>query len=188
MFDHGNDVTHAEDAVCHAVGVEFGEVFHFFAFTNVFDGLAGDGAHGEGGSASCVTIELGEDEAGDADFFIKGLCDADGLLSGGGVGNEEGFSGFEEFVEIFEFAEELGVEFLATCGVEDDDGAVLVFAPLEGVFGNFDEIFFVRFWGVAGDFDLLGEFGELVDRGGAVKVECDEEGACLLYTSPSPRD
>ena len=75
LFDHGDDVSHAEDSVGHAVGVEFGEVFHLLAFTDVFDGLAGDGAHGEGSSASGVTIEFGEDEAGDADFAVEGLCD-----------------------------------------------------------------------------------------------------------------
>jgi len=106
LLDHGDDVSHAEDAVGHAGGVELGEVFDFFTFANVFDGLAGDGAHGEGGTTTGVTIELSEDEAGDSDGGVKGLGDGDGLLAGGGVRDEEGFAGFEEMVEFLELVEE----------------------------------------------------------------------------------
>ena len=103
------------------------------------------------------------------------------MLTGGGVGDEEGLAGVEEFVEGLEFVEEIGVEFLATSGVEDDDGAVLFFGPLDGAFGGFDEIGFARLGGEDGDADLLGELRKLVDGGGPVEIERDEEGAAAFF-------
>lgn len=49
-------------------------------------------------------------------------------------------------MEFFEFSDEFFIDFLATCGVEDEDSSVLDFGPFEGVFGDFDEIFFPSFW------------------------------------------
>jgi len=109
------------------------------------------------------------------------LGDGDGLLTGGRVGDEESFAGFEEFVESFEFVEEGGVEFLATSGVEDDDGVVLVFGPLDGLLGNFDKILVAGLGKEAGDADLLGELGELVDGGRTVEVERDEKRAAAFF-------
>jgi len=70
---------------------------------------------------------------------------------------------------------------LAAGGIEDDDGAVLFFGPLDGALGDFDEVFFVGLGSEDGDVDLLGKFSELVDGGGAVEVECDEEGAAAFF-------
>jgi hypothetical protein len=181
LFHHADDVAHPEDAVGHSVGMEFGEVFHFLTFTNIFDGLAGDGTHGEGGATAGITIELGEDEAIDPDFLIEGLGDGDGLLTGGGVGDEKSLAGFEEFVEVLEFGEEGIVEFLATGGVEDDDGVILVPGPLDGFLGDFDEVGVSGIGKEAGDSDLLGKFGELVDGCGTVEVECHQEGATSFF-------
>ncbi|MFT6594614.1 MAG: hypothetical protein ACJAT3_000580 [Akkermansiaceae bacterium] len=161
--------------------MEFGEVFHLLSFANIFDGLASDGAHREGGPSAGVTIEFGEDNAGDADFAVESLGDGDGLLTGGGVGDEEGLTGVEEFVKGLEFVEEVGVEFLAAGGVEDDDGAVLIFGPFDSAFGDFDEVFFSFFGGEDWDIDLLGELGQLVDGSGAVEVEGNEEGASAFF-------
>lgn len=102
-------------------------------------------------------------------------------MTGGGVCDEEGLAGVEEFVEGLEFVEEVGVEFLSAGGVEDHDGAVLVLGPMDGLLGDFDEIGFAGFRGEDGDADLLGELGELVDRGGPVEIERDQEGAAAFF-------
>lgn len=181
LFDHSDDIAHAEDAVGHAFGVEFGELVEFFAFADEFDGFAGDGAHGECGAAAGVAVEFGEDDAGDADGVVEVLGDGDGLLSGGGVGDEECFLGFEEVVEAFEFGDEAFVDFLAAGGVEEEDGALLGFGPDEGFLGDFEDVGFAGGGGVAGDVDLFREGGELVDGGGAVEVAGDEEGAAAFF-------
>jgi len=73
---------------------------------------------------------------------------------------------------------------LAAGGIEDEDGAILRLGPFQGILGDFYEVLFGGVRGVAGDADLIGKLGELVDGGGAVEVERDEEGAAafLLQT------
>ena len=75
LLDHRDYVTHTEDTVGHSIRMELGEILHFFPFTDVFDRLAGDGTHRERGSTTSVTIELSQNEAGNADFFVEGLSD-----------------------------------------------------------------------------------------------------------------
>jgi len=63
-FDHGDDITHAEDTVGHAVGVELLEGVEVFSFTDVFDGEASDTAHGEGRTTTGVSVEFSQDDTG----------------------------------------------------------------------------------------------------------------------------
>lgn len=88
LLDHADDVAHAEDAVGHAGGVKFAELVDFFAFANVFDGFTGDGTHGEGGTTAGIAIELGEDDAGEPHGVVEVGGYGDGLLAGGGIGDE----------------------------------------------------------------------------------------------------
>ena len=73
------------------------------------------------------------------------------------------------------------VDFLAAGGVEDEDGALLFLGPDERVFGDLDDIGFAGFRRVAGDVDLFGEHGELVDGGGAIEVAGDEQRAAAFF-------
>lgn len=84
-------------------------------------------------------------------------------------------------MEFFEFDDELVIEFLAACGVEDEDAGVFCFGPAECVFGDFYEVSFAACGGVAGDVGLFGEGGELLDGGGAVEVDGDEGGAAAFF-------
>ena len=84
-------------------------------------------------------------------------------------------------MELLEFVEKLRVELLATGGVENHDGAILGLAPLQGLLGDFDEIFFGRIGGVAGNVDLLGELGQLVDGRRSIEVERDEKGTTAFF-------
>lgn len=77
-------------------------------------------------------------------------------------------------MEVFEFSDELVIDFLTTCGVEDEDGSVLCFSPFDGFFCDFDEVLFARLWFEDGDFDLFCECGELFNGGWAVEVTGDE--------------
>ena len=181
VLDHADHVTHAEDAVGHAFGVELGEVLELFAFTDVFDGLAGYLAHGEGGATAGVTIKFGKNDAGDADGLVEVLGDRDRLLTSGGVGNEKGLFGLNELVKLLEFLDEKVVDFLATGGVEDDDGGLAGFIGFEGLLGDFDEVFFARLGGEDGDFALGAEHGELLDGGGSVEVAGDEKRFAAIF-------
>ena len=88
LLDHADDVAHAEDTVSHAGGVEFAELVDFFAFANVFDGFAGDGTHGEGGTTAGIAVELGEDDASEPHGVVEVGGYGDGLLTSGGIGDE----------------------------------------------------------------------------------------------------
>ncbi len=57
---------------------------------------------------------------------------------------------------------------------------MLVLGPDERVPGDLDDIGFAGCRGVAGDVDLFGERGELVDGGGAVEVAGDEQRAAAF--------
>ena len=84
-------------------------------------------------------------------------------------------------MELFEFEDEFFIEFLAACGVEDEDAGVFIFCPTQGVFGDFYEVGLAACGGVAGDVGLFGEGGELLDGGGAVEVDGDEGGAAAFF-------
>ncbi len=181
LLNHADDVAHAENAVRHAGGVKFTELIEFFPFADVFDRLASDGAHGEGGTATGIAIELGEDDAGEADGVIEVGGHGNGLLAGGGVGDEKGFFRCEKGVQFFELGDEVVVELLATSGVEDDDAVVLGLCPSQRVLGDFDEVGLGGGRGVAGDFRLFCQKCELFDGGGAVEVDRDQHGAATFF-------
>ena len=63
----------------------------FFADACEFDGLLGHLSQGERGSAPGVAVELCEDDPGEAEGIVEMLGDADRLLSGGRVTDEEHF-------------------------------------------------------------------------------------------------
>jgi hypothetical protein len=81
----------------------------------------------------------------------------------------------------FEFRDQALVDFLAAGGVEDDDGALLGLGPGERLFGHLDHIGLARFRGKAGNIDLPGEDGELVNGRGAVKVAGDQQRAPAFF-------
>lgn len=184
FFDEGDDVAHAEDALGHAVGVEDFELLDFFPNAEEFDGAAGDLTHGEEGAAAGVAIQFGHDEAGDADGFVEGFGDGDGLLAGGGVGDEEGLAGLDKGGDFFEFVDEGAVDVLSAGGVEDGDHGALLGEPFEGGFGGADGIDFAGCGGPDGGVEGIAEDLELLDGGGAIEVEGDEDGAFALFFEP----
>ena len=146
-----------------------------------FDGLASDLAHGEGGATAGVTIEFGQNDAGNPDGVVEVLRNRNGLLTGGGVGDEEGFFGLNELMELLKLFDEEVVDFLATGGVENDDGGLARFLGFESLFGNFDEVFFTGLGGKDGNFALCTQHLQLLDGGGTVKVASDEEGLAAVF-------
>lgn len=184
FFDEGNDIAHAENPGSHAVGVKALEVFGFFADTGVADGDSGDGFHGEGGTAAGISVEFGQDYAGEIDGFVKVLGNVDGFLSEGAVGDEENFVGDDGFAQILNFFDEVFVDLEASGGVEEEGIVAVVLGVLEGVFTDFGDFFVVAF-GVKSEGFLSGELFQLVDRGGAVHIAGDEEGAVPVGGEPA---
>ncbi len=184
FFDEADHVPHAEDALRHAVGVEDLKLVGLFPDADELHGAAGDLAHGEQRAAAGVAVELGHDEAGDADGFMELGGDADGLLAGGGIGHEQGLARLHQITHGLQLGEQGLVHLLAAGGVEDGDAGALLVEPGEGGFGGPHHIRLAGGGGEDGRAELLAEHLELGDGGGAVKVQGDEEGAPALLFEP----
>ena len=89
FLDQAEDVAHAEDARGHAVGVELVEVLQLLAGRGEEDRLAGHRVDRERGAAAGVAVELGHHHAVELGRLGEGLGDADGVLAGHRVDDEE---------------------------------------------------------------------------------------------------
>jgi len=178
-FDEGDDIAHAEDALGHPFGVEQVEVLGFFAGAHELDGFADDGTEGEGGAASGITIEFGEDGAGDAEGLVEVGGDVDGFLAGGGVEDEEDLAGLGEVTEPDEFLDEGFVDLETAGGIEDDGVAGGGTGFGKGFAADLQDI------GLAGtqengDAEFVAEDLELVHGGGTIDIGGDEEDVAAL--------
>ena len=168
-------IAHPKDASRHAIGNKGFEVGKLFPDTNKLDGLIGNRSHRKCGSASGVAVELGQDQAVQPDGIVESLGNANGLLTSGRVGNEQGFPGINKITEAFELTDKIIVHFLAACGIENDDCAVLVVGPLECRFGHLENVGFAGHGLKNGDIDLLTKRDELFYRCRSDKVTGDQE-------------
>src|SRR5579863_1034241 len=87
-FDERHQVTHAEDAGDDAFGEEAFERVVFFTEADKLYRRAGDFADRESSAAAGVTVELGEDDAGESEALVKFSGGADSILTDHGVGDE----------------------------------------------------------------------------------------------------
>ena len=67
------------------------EIILFFTGGGVHDGLAGDFADGQCGTAASITIEFGEHDTGEVDAVAEGFSGSHGILANHGVNNKEHF-------------------------------------------------------------------------------------------------
>ena len=86
-------VAHAEDPAGHPVGMEDVEVLELLAGGREQDRHAGDLAHRQRGAAAGVAVELGQDDAGEADALAERIGGGDGVLADHRVEDEQGFVG-----------------------------------------------------------------------------------------------
>ncbi len=94
---------------------------------------------------------------------------ADGLLAGGGVGDEQHLAGIEKLLQALDLLDERLVDLLAAGGVENLDVAGLAFRPLEGEPGGFLHVLQAGRRGEYRDADLPAEGGQLLDGGGTMQ-------------------
>ena len=80
-----------------AIRVKGLELVELFADAGELDRPLRDLAHRERRAAAGVAVELGEDEAGDAERLVEMRGHADRLLAGRGIGDEQHFLRLEKF-------------------------------------------------------------------------------------------
>jgi hypothetical protein len=104
------------------------------------------------------------------------LGDADRLLTGGGIADQEDLLGAEQFLKVNEFPDERVVDLTAAGGVVNLDIAPLGLAPGEGSAGCGQDILFRGIGTEDRYLDLLPQGGELLDGGGTDQIEGDQQG------------
>ena len=102
-------------------GMEVFKPFELFAGAHELDRLAGDGAHGERGTAAAIAIDAGEHDAGNADLLIEGAGEIDRVLAGQRIGDEQCFIGLADVAHGCRFGEQLFIDMKAAGGIEHHD-------------------------------------------------------------------
>jgi hypothetical protein len=129
---------HAENAVSDTARVEFLQRIHLFAGGDQLDRLAGDGAHRKRGAAAAVTIHACQDETGDADTFVEGAGEVDGVLTGQRIGDEQDFVRIGLFPDVGHFDHQRLVNMRAAGGIENDNVMAAELGSLHGARGDLD--------------------------------------------------
>ena len=71
------------------------------------------------GTAARITVEFGEDQAGELERVVKGFSDVDRFLTQRAVGHEQDLIGLDAGAEFFYLFDEIGVDLEPTGGVEN---------------------------------------------------------------------
>ena len=170
LFNEGDNVAHAENAIGDAGGVELLERIHFLAGADELDRLAGNSAHRERGAATAIAVDAGENNTGEADAIFKGAGGVDGVLTGEGISNEQNLMRIDGGLDLGHFDHQGFVERRATGRVEHDNIEAAQTAGLHGAAGDLDRR-------LAGDNrqnidrELFAEAGKLFHRCGAPGIE-----------------
>src|SRR5579883_1302077 len=128
-----------EEGLGVGVGVEGDEVVDLLAGADEADRQAKFAGNGHDDAAFGGAVELGEDDAGDADGAGKFAGLGEAVLSGGGVENEKDVmrSAGDDFgggaLHLFEFSHEIGLGVEAAGGIDDDGIGVAGFGGGDGV-------------------------------------------------------
>src|SRR5690348_6671380 len=121
FFDETDDITLLQNATGHALWMELLQGVGLFTHTDVFDRFLGDAVDRERRTTARIAIHLGEDDAGDVKALVEALGDADSVLPGHSVRDEENLVGMNRVLEMIQLGHHLIVDLEATGGIDDDD-------------------------------------------------------------------
>ena len=129
------------------------------------------------GAAAGVAVELGEDHAVDGERVVERLGDADGVLAGHRVDDEERVVRSDDAGDHPDLLHHLLVDRQAAGGVDDEDVAAEAAGLLQAL-GRGDDR--VAGLGEHGHVDLAAERAQLLDGGRALEVGADEQRVAAL--------
>ena len=167
-FDETEHVAHAEDALREPVWMELLQRVELLARADVLDWHAGDLAQRQRRAAASVTVELGQNHAGQRHVLIEAFGDADGFLTGHGVCDEQDLVRLDFAFHRLELAHELFVDLQPPRRVDDDKAQAGLLGVFDGGLGELGRLL-AR---VVKDrhVDLLAERLQLGDRGWSIRV------------------
>ncbi len=94
--------------------------FALLAHTDELDRLAGDGAYRQRGTATGVTVDLGQDHAGQRQCITERLGGVGRVLAGHGIDHEQGFHRVDRGMQRLDLAHHFFIDVQATGGIDDD--------------------------------------------------------------------
>ncbi len=89
LLDEGEDISHAQDSRSHSLGVEGLEITEALTDTGEFHGRAGHLTDRYRGSTAGVTVELGQDHAGQSHLLLESRSHVHRILAGHGIDYEQ---------------------------------------------------------------------------------------------------
>src|SRR5436189_2342101 len=98
--------------------------------------------------------------------------DADRLLAGCCIDNEQGFLRLQEIFELLQFLNERLINFLASRGIEDVDVRFLSILPFQCSGGSTSNILLVGLGTERGSINLFSQYGQLLNRRRALQIAC----------------
>jgi hypothetical protein len=179
-FYEADDISHAEDTVGHALGVEHVEGVHLLAGADELDGLVDDGTYGQGGTAAGVTVELCQHHAVEVETVVEFLGGVDGVLSRHGVDDEECLVGLCGLLDGGDFLHQRFVDGQSSGGVDDDGVVGLRLGFVYTLQGYLHGVLRLHVH-IDGHLYLLGEDAQLLDGGGSVDVAGHQQGASVAF-------
>ena len=178
VLHQANDIAHAEDAAGHALGPKLDELVDGFTDTCEENWRAGDFEHADRRTAAGITVELGQDDAGELQLLVEVLRRLDRVLTDHGVDDQIDVLGRDRALDGSELLHQLVIDGESSGGVVDDDVALESLGLGLGGGADVDR----RLVGDVEnrDVDLLGQHPELLHSGRSLHVGGDEERLLLL--------
>jgi hypothetical protein len=103
------------------------------------------------------------------------------LLTRRGIGNQEDFLRFQEFLELLDFFDKRRVDLLSPSRIENLDVAVLLRGPVEARRGRAPHIFLLGIRGINRHFHLPAQRRQLFNRSGSLQIASDQERCAALF-------
>ena len=154
------------------------QVVQLFAGTRKLDRLAGDRSDRERRTSAGVAVELGKDDAVDAERLVEFFSYIDRVLTGHRVDDEQDLVRVNFIFDILQLLHQLFVDVQAAGGVEDNDVVAVVFGMLDRVFGDLHRADGSHL--KDGGVHLCADHLQLLNRGRTVDVAGDQQRAASL--------
>ena len=118
LFNEGNNIPHAQNAIGNPRGMEIIQRIHFFAHADQLDRLAGHRAHRQGRATAPVAIHPRQNNTGNADPLFKGARSIDRILTGQSIRHQQDFMRFCERFDFGHFGHQGFIDRCAPCSIE----------------------------------------------------------------------
>jgi hypothetical protein len=156
-----------------------------FAKSHELQWLPGDVTDGEGRAAASVAIHFGEDDAGNAEAFVKFVGRFYGILTGHGVGDEQDFDRIQSRFELLQLLHQLLVDVEAAGGIHQQNIAAGVHGFAASGLRQIERGFFFGRAGINRHFDIARNDGQLIARGRPIDVHRDQLRTMTVLSQPA---